>query len=96
MLLSASRKLVEETPRIYLLEEASAGGLKRPCASRTASDLAPRGRVVGLSCPCSSVSPCFVIALLGDLIQPLLAVQPEVQSCPSSEPAAPCPCLTPP
>lgn len=32
MLLSGYRKLVEETPRPYLLEEARVGGLKRSCA----------------------------------------------------------------
>lgn len=56
-LLSGSGKLGEETPVFYLLDEASAGGLKRPCAPRMGSDLTPRGSVVRLSCLCTSASP---------------------------------------
>ena len=87
MLLSGSGKLVEESPVLYLLDEASAGGLKRPRAPRMGSDLAPRGRVVRLSCPCTSASPLLCHC---SSWRPHPATA-EVQSCPSSEPAAPRP-----
>lgn len=89
-LLSGSGKLVEETPVLYLLDEASAGGLKRPCAPRMGSDLAPRGSVVRLSCLCASASPLLCHC---SSWRPHPATA-EVQSCLSSELAAPHPCPT--
>jgi len=73
---------------LYLLGGARAGGLKRPRTLRMGSALVPMGRVVRLSCPCTAAFPllwhCFSW-------RPRPATA-EVQSCPSSELAAPCPC----
>lgn len=67
MLFSGSRNLMEEIPGLYLLEEASAGGLKRPCAPKMGSDLAPGRMVIELSCPCASPAPALSLLLLQTL-----------------------------
>lgn len=72
MLLSGSEKLVEGVSMLYLLDEGGAGRLERHFVPRMGSNLTLRGRVVGLSCPCTLCPLCFITAPLGDLIRPLL------------------------